>query len=199
MIHNDLLHVSNDSHHGGCGVVRDKVVSTAVICVYGQHLSEVPPVATSLEHQSQLSWWQNNCNGSFLLQLPFLQNYLQWHKISLSATNQRMNSCCGQFFTHLGDEFFTRLGGFRDLESSFDDTSEIHLCPLDAECLQAAKKQRRNLCCAPSYPSITIQNTHLHCSSLRRFSVFILSKPGGLWNLDHTVVQPGNGYLDTFT
>jgi len=34
--------------------------------------------------------------------------------------------------------------------------------------------------------------------SLRRFPVFFLSKPGGLWNLDHTVVQPGNGYLDTF-
>jgi hypothetical protein len=61
--------------------------------------------------------------------------------MALSATNQRMNSCCGQFFTHLGDEVFTHLGDFRDLESSFDDTSEIVLCPLDAECLQAAKRQ----------------------------------------------------------
>jgi hypothetical protein len=61
-----------------------------------------------------------------------------------------------QFFTHLGDEFFTHLGDFRDLESSFDNTSEIILCPLDAECLQAAKKEKKILCCAPSYPSITI-------------------------------------------
>jgi hypothetical protein len=34
--------------------------------------------------------------------------------------------------------------------------------------------------------------------SPRRFPVFFSSKPGSLWNLDHTVVQPGNGYLDTF-
>lgn len=29
-----------------------------------------------------------------------------------------------------------------------------------------SKKAERNLCCAPSYPSITSWNTHLHCSSL---------------------------------
>jgi hypothetical protein len=28
------------------------------------------------------------------------------------------------------------------------------------------KKAERNLCCAPNNPSITIWNTHLHCSSL---------------------------------
>ncbi len=91
-------------------------------------------------------------------------------------------------------------------KSSFDDSSEIVLCPLDAKCLQAAKRRRRNLCCAPSYPSITIWNTHLHCSSpleilwsiTKEIPVFFLSKPGGLWNLHHTVVEPGTEYLDSF-
>jgi hypothetical protein len=52
-----------------------------------------------------------------------------------------------QFFAHLGDEFFTHLGDFGDLESSFDDTSEIILCPLDAECLHADKSRKKSMLC----------------------------------------------------
>ncbi len=137
--HHDSSHVSNDLHHGGCGVVSDKVVSTAVICVYGQHLSEVPPVATSLGHQSQLSWWQSNCNGSLLLQLPVVQKQLRWHKFSLLATNQRMNSCCGQFFTHLGDEFFTHRLGIQ-VWWYFGDTFMPSVCRVPTGSKKAEKK-----------------------------------------------------------
>jgi hypothetical protein len=52
----DLLHVYNAHILWGLWLfVSDKVVCTAVIRVFGRQLAEVPLVATSLEHQGQVS------------------------------------------------------------------------------------------------------------------------------------------------
>jgi hypothetical protein len=60
------------TYYGGCGCfVSDKVVCTAVIRVFGRQLAEVPLVATSLEHQGQVSCLDSlispaGCKPSFM-------------------------------------------------------------------------------------------------------------------------------------
>ncbi len=74
------------TYYGGCGCfVSDKVVCTAVIRVFGRQLAEVPLVATSLEHQGQVSC----LGGGASNQLSWFSHLSSWMQTFLHVSSPR--------------------------------------------------------------------------------------------------------------